>query len=48
MVCGLSGCGAQVELPPQDVHSSWTRDQTHVTCIGRRILNHWTPREVLP
>ena len=26
--------------------SSWTRDQTHVPCIGRWILNHWTMREV--
>ena len=26
--------------------SSWTRDQTPVPCIGRRILNHWTTREV--
>ena len=25
--------------------SSWTRDQTQVPCIGRRILNHWTTRE---
>ena len=24
-----------------------TRDQTHVSCIGRWILNHWTTREVL-
>ena len=24
-----------------------TRDQTHVSCIGRRILNHWATREVL-
>ena len=23
-----------------------TRDQTHVPCIGRRILNHWTTMEV--
>ena len=23
-----------------------TRDWTHVPCIGRRILNHWTTREV--
>ena len=28
--------------------SSWTRDQTCVPCIGRRILNHWAAREVLP
>ena len=26
--------------------SSWTRNQTHVPCIGRHILNHWTTREV--
>ena len=23
-----------------------TRDQTHILCIARRILNHWTTREV--
>ena len=27
--------------------SSWTRDQTHVSCTGQRILNPWTTREVL-
>ena len=27
--------------------SSPTRDQIHVHCIGRWILNHWTTREVL-
>ena len=26
--------------------SSWTRDQTHVPCIGRWILNHCATREV--
>ena len=26
--------------------SSPTRDGTHVPCIGRRILSHWTTREV--
>ena len=26
--------------------SSPTRDRTHVPCIGRRILNHWTTRKV--
>ena len=26
--------------------SSWTRGQTHVPCVGRHILNHWTTREV--
>ena len=25
---------------------SQTRDQTHVPCIGRQILYHWTTREV--
>ena len=29
------------------VGSSLTRDQTRMPCIGRWILNHWTPREVL-
>ena len=27
--------------------SSWTRDQTHVSCIGRRVLYHWATRETL-
>ncbi|XP_022420629.1 COX assembly mitochondrial protein homolog isoform X6 [Delphinapterus leucas] len=27
--------------------SCLTRDLTRVPCIGRRILNHWTAREVL-
>ena len=31
----------------QYVESSHTRHQTHVSCIGRQILNHWTTREVL-
>ena len=30
---------------PQHVGSSQTRDWTHVPCIGRWILNHWTTRE---
>ena len=34
-------------VAPQLVESSWTRDGTHVPCIGRWILNHWTTREVL-
>ena len=29
------------------VGSSQTRNQTHVPCITRWILNHWTPREAL-
>ena len=32
---------------PRPVGSSWTRDRTHVPCIGRRILIHWTTRQVL-
>ena len=33
----------------QHAESSQTkpRDQTHVPCIGRWILNHWVTREVL-
>ena len=29
------------------VGSSWTRNRTHVPCIGRQILNHCANREVL-
>ena len=29
----------------QHVGSSWTRDQTHISCIGRWILYHSTTRE---
>ena len=31
---------------PWHVESSRARDQTHVLCIGRRVLNQWTTREV--
>ena len=46
-VRGLSSCGAQAHFPlgMWDL-SSPTRDRTCVPCIGRRILNHWTTREV--
>ena len=30
----------------QNVGSSWTKDQTHIPCIGKWILNHWTTRDV--
>ena len=30
---------------PRHVRSSWTRAQTRVPCIGRRILNHCATRE---
>ena len=26
---------------------SWTRDQTHVACIGKQTPNHWTIRELI-
>ena len=32
----------------QHVESSRSRDQTHVPCIGRQILIHFTTRKVLP
>ena len=38
VACGL--------VNPRHVGSSQTRGRTHVPCIGRRILNHWTTREV--
>ena len=31
---------------PQHVGSSPTGDQTHVPCIGRQFLIHWTTRKV--
>ena len=37
-------CAALVVL--QHVRSFWTRDQTHVPCLGRWILNHWATRAV--
>ena len=46
-VCRLSSCRTWAEMP----HGMWdisspTRDQTHVPCIGRWMLNYWTIREV--
>ena len=34
-------------LAPRHVASSWTRDQTYVSFIGRCILNHGATREAL-
>ena len=34
-------------VAPHHVGFSWTRDQTHVPCIGRWILKHWNTSEVL-
>ena len=39
----LLWCMALVALWPMG--SSWTHDQTHVPCIGRQILFHWTTKE---
>ena len=35
-------------LVARHVGSSRIRDRAQVPCIGRHILSHWTPREVLP
>ena len=36
----LSGCGTQASVAPKRARSSRKRDQTHVSCLGRRILHH--------
>ena len=36
---GLGNCGSRAQWR---VAFSWIRDGTHVPCIGRQILNHWT------
>ena len=38
-------CTALVALG--QVVSSWTMNQTHIPCIGRQTLNHWTPGKSL-
>ena len=38
---------AIVAVAPWHVGSSQTRDWTHVPCITRSTLNHWTNREAL-
>ena len=49
VVEGVRASGvAWAQLP----HGTWdlnslTRDQSHVPCIARRILSHWTTREIL-
>ena len=40
---GFSSCGS---VALRHVRSFQTRNQTHAPCIGSRILNHWTTREV--
>ena len=51
---GFSSCSIRAQqlwctgsADPQHVGSSWIRDRTHVSCIGRQILYHWTTREAL-
>ena len=51
---GFSSCSTWAQwlwhmglVAPRHVKSFWTRDQTHVPCTGRQILNHWTTRKVL-
>ena len=57
VVCGLSHCGLWAPEPwlrylwctgsvaPRLVGYSQIRGQTHVPCITRQILNHWTMRK---
>lgn len=46
---GLSTCstGAWLSHGMWDL-SSFIRDQTHVPCTARQIINHWTMRKSLP
>ena len=43
---GLHNRGMSLVAPWHMGLSYPTRDQTHDPCIARRILNHWTTREV--
>ena len=52
--CRAPALGSRVQelrftslVTPQHEGSSGTRDRTHVPCMGRWILNHWTTREIL-
>ena len=40
----MQSTGSRVRVT-QPVGSSKGRDRTHVSCVGRQILNHWTPRK---
>ena len=44
----ISSTGSRLSglVAPWHVESSQTRDGTHVSCIGRRILTHCITREV--
>ena len=43
--CGLPQLWHRGSVAPQHVGFSWIRDQTHVSCIGRRVLYHCAARE---
>lgn len=47
----LQGARAQLRHPgfnaPPHAGSSWTWDQTHIPCVGRRTFNPWITREAL-
>ena len=45
--CGLSSWSLWAQSPYVWNLRSPTRDQIHITCIGRWILNHWTARKSL-
>ena len=44
---GLSTCMCAQLIPGMWDLSSLFRDQTHIPCIAKKILNHWPIREVL-
>ena len=44
--CGLWALAHRLSYFIAHVESSWTRDQTHVPCTGRRTLSPWATREV--
>ena len=44
---GEAGCLFLWGQCSRHVKSSRGKNQTHVPCIGKRTLNHWTTREVL-
>ena len=44
--CGLWAVAHRLSYFVARVESSWTRDQTHVPCTGRRTLSPWATREV--
>ena len=42
----LQQLSSTVSVALQHTGSSWTRDQKHVPCIDRQVLNHWITREI--